>query len=74
MVARWLDVPVDIQIDIAIAPRRDRAASATPGPLRSAIDPADAHIFHFKIILNAVLRAFAADAGFLHAAKRRDLG
>src|SRR4029077_21097418 len=32
----------------------------------------DAQILHFDVLLDAVLRSFAADAGLLHASERRD--
>src|SRR5262245_51248025 len=37
-------------------------------------DPAHAQIFDLEEILDAVFRAFAAGAGFLHAAERRYFG
>src|SRR5271170_6791023 len=40
----------------------------------SAVDAAHAEVFDFEEFLDAVFRAFAADAAFLHAAKRSDLG
>src|SRR5436190_13318006 len=40
----------------------------------SAVYAAHAEVFDFEELLDAVFRAFAADAAFLHAAKRRDLG
>src|ERR1700730_2701370 len=39
-----------------------------------AVDAAHAEVFDLEEFLDAVFRAFAADAAFLHAAKRRDLG
>jgi hypothetical protein len=38
------------------------------------VDAAHAGVFDFEEFLDAVFRAFAADAAFLHAAERRDLG
>src|SRR5215207_6734770 len=40
----------------------------------SAVDAAEAEVFDLEEFLDAVLRALAADAAFLHAAERRDLG
>src|SRR6266446_5496133 len=40
----------------------------------SAVDAAHAEVFDLKEFLDAVFRAFAADAAFLHAAERGDLG
>jgi hypothetical protein len=39
-----------------------------------AVDAAHAEVFDFEEFLDAVFRAFAADAAFLHAAEGRDLG
>src|SRR6516162_7094675 len=39
-----------------------------------AVDAAHAEVFDLEEFLDAVFRAFAADAAFLHAAKRGDLG
>ena len=39
-----------------------------------AVDAAHAEVFDFEEFLDAVFRAFAADAAFLHAAKGGDLG
>ena len=38
------------------------------------VDAAHAEVFDFEEFLDAVFRAFAADAAFLHAAEGRDLG
>src|ERR1700736_3464841 len=38
------------------------------------IDAAHAEVFDFEEFFDAVFRAFAADAAFLHAAEGRDLG
>ena len=38
------------------------------------IDAAHAEVFDFEEFLDAVFRAFAADAAFLHAAEGGDLG
>src|SRR5438270_7670192 len=38
------------------------------------VDTAHAEVFDFEEFLDAVFRAFAADAAFLHAAERGDLG
>src|SRR5271166_5099726 len=46
--------------------------SVPPSPL--AVDAAHAEVFDLEEFLDAVFRAFAADAAFLHAAERRDLG
>src|SRR6201997_4991363 len=40
----------------------------------SAVDTAHAEVFDFEEFLDAVFRAFAADAAFLHAAEGGDLG
>src|SRR5690349_18423457 len=42
--------------------------------VRLPVDAAHAEIFDFEEFLDAVFRAFAADAAFLHAAEGRDLG
>src|ERR1700730_1110163 len=39
-----------------------------------AVDAAHAEVFDFEEFLDAVFRALAADAAFLHAAKGGDLG
>src|SRR6516225_803106 len=39
-----------------------------------AVDAAHAEVFDFEKLLDAVFRAFAADAAFLHAAEGGDLG
>src|SRR6516162_5359387 len=39
-----------------------------------AVDAAHAEVFDLEEFLDAVFRPFAADAAFLHAAKRGDLG
>jgi hypothetical protein len=39
-----------------------------------AVDAAHAEVFDFEEFLDAVFRAFAADAAFLHAAEGGDLG
>ena len=39
-----------------------------------AVDAAHAKVFDLEEFLDAVFRAFAADAAFLHAAERGDLG
>src|SRR5581483_9278321 len=52
------------------APPR-RAARRRPG---SAVDPAHAQVLDLEVVLDAVFRAFAADAAFLDPAERRDLG
>src|SRR5215210_2578577 len=49
---------------------RDRGRNGTG----SAVDAAEAEVFDFEKFLDAVFRAFAADAAFLHAAERRDFG
>src|SRR6266581_1260541 len=38
------------------------------------VDAAHAEVFEFEEFLDAVFRAFAADAAFLHAAEGRNLG
>src|SRR5262249_28289147 len=40
----------------------------------SAVDASHAEVFDFEEFFDAVFRAFAADAAFLHAAKGSDLG
>src|SRR5882724_12571294 len=37
-------------------------------------DAAEAHVFDFEKLVHSILGAFAAEAGFLHAAEGRDLG
>src|SRR5439155_1797528 len=49
-----------------LAPRNDTAGSP--------VDAAEAEVFDLEKLLDAVVRALAADAAFLHAAERRDLG
>src|SRR6516164_6334681 len=39
-----------------------------------SVDAAEAEVFDLEEFLDAVFRAFAADAAFLHAAEGRDLG
>src|ERR1700739_5157268 len=43
-------------------------------PQFSAVDAAHAEVFDFEEFLDAVFRAFAADATFFHAAEGGDLG
>src|SRR5581483_8631319 len=45
-----------------------------PQALRALFHAADAEVFDFEVVLDAVLRSLAAEAGFLDAAERRDLG
>src|SRR5829696_8065207 len=42
--------------------------------LGSAVDAAEAEVFDLEELLDAVFRALAADAAFLHAAERGNLG
>jgi hypothetical protein len=42
--------------------------------MKLAVDAAHAEVFDLEELLDAVLRAFAADAAFLRAAEGRDLG
>src|SRR5712675_1788847 len=51
-----------------------RRTSGGPDPVSSAIDAAHAQVLHLEEFLDAVVRALAADAAFLHAAERGDLG
>ena len=37
------------------------------------VEPAHQHVFELDELLDAMARAFAADAGFLHAPERREL-
>src|SRR5215469_16933373 len=53
----------------AIADRATPAAGR-----RLPVDAAEAQIFDLEVILDPVFRALAADARFLHAAERGDLG
>jgi hypothetical protein len=57
---------------------RDEGSRPLIAPARpitySAIDAAHAEVFDLEELLDAVFRAFAADAAFLHAAEGRDLG
>src|SRR5881275_1241839 len=48
--------------------------SGAPVSVSSAVDAAHAQILHLEELLDAVFRPLAADAAFLHAAERRDLG
>src|SRR5437773_11297944 len=48
--------------------------SGEPDPVSSAVDAAHAQVLHLEELLDAVFRPLAADAAFLHAAERRDLG
>src|SRR5437763_3327006 len=50
------------------------APSGEPDPVSSAVDAAHAQVLHLEEVLDAVFRALAADAAFLHAAEWRDLG
>src|ERR1700682_2264368 len=45
-----------------------------PDTVSSDVDAAQAQVLHLEVVLDAVFRAFAADAAFLHAAEWRDLG
>src|SRR5215469_2628469 len=47
---------------------------ATPEGSALPVDAAHAEVFDLEEFLDAVFRAFAADAAFLHAAEGRDLG
>src|SRR5215813_12682053 len=51
----------------------DRKGGPAWPPLRQS-DSAHAQVFDLQEVLDAVLRAFAAEAGFLHAAEGRHLG
>src|ERR1700719_3961243 len=51
-----------------------RRTSGAPDPVSSAVDAAHAQVLDLEVVLDAVFRALAADAAFLHAAERRDLG
>src|SRR5215208_3950635 len=42
--------------------------------LGSAVDAAEAQIFNLEELIDAVVRALAADPALLHAAERGDLG
>src|SRR3954469_3385732 len=53
---------------------RSLRIGATAARRRSAVEPADAGVLHRQVVLDAVFRALAADARFLDAAERRDLG
>src|SRR5260221_12193156 len=54
---------------------RSKASAALKLTTSSArLDAGDAEVLDLEPLLDAVLRAFAADAGFLDAAERRDLG
>src|SRR6516162_10368735 len=56
----------------------DEDARSSSSPARPydplPVDAAHAEVFDFEEFLDAVLRAFAADAAFLHAAEGGDLG
>src|SRR6516162_7696470 len=47
---------------------------STRRALRLPVDAAHAEVFDLEQLLDALFRAFAADAAFLHAAEGRDLG
>src|SRR3954467_6195762 len=49
-------------------------SSLNSSPFTLLVEAADQHAFHLEVFLDAVLRALAAEARVLHAAKRRDLG
>src|ERR1700731_479086 len=51
-----------------------RRTSGALDPVSSAGDAAQAQILDLEVVLDAVFRALAADAAFLHATERRDLG
>src|SRR5882762_7688671 len=50
------------------------ALSGGPDPVSSLVDATHAQVLHLEVVLDAVFRALAADAAFLHATERRDLG
>src|SRR4051812_27904576 len=55
----------------------DEGRGEVPGTtamISSRIDTAEAHVFHFDELLDAVLGAFTAQARLLHAPERRHLG
>src|SRR5262245_5949010 len=52
-------------------PCRKSSLNSSPTLL---VDASDEDVFNFQIFLESVLRAFAAEAGLLHAAEGRDLG
>src|SRR4051812_13252183 len=49
-------------------------SSLNSSPFTLLVEAADQHVFHLEVFLDAVLRAFAAEARVLHAAERRHLG
>src|SRR5205809_1072760 len=51
-----------------------RRFSVSPSRTRGGLDSAHTEIFYLHEVVDAVFRALAADAGFLHAAEGRDLG
>src|SRR5687767_13086523 len=51
-----------------------RKSSLNSSPLTLLVDPADQDVLHLQVLLEAVFRAFAAEARLLHAAERRDFG
>src|SRR5437016_4450249 len=71
----WPGHPRDIGKAFAAArgcPDQVRARTKSGIPL--PVDAAEAEVFDLEEFLDAVVRALAADARFLHAAERRDLG
>src|SRR5690242_19524611 len=51
-----------------------RSAKKLGNTLHSAVDAAHAKVLHDDVVFDAVLRSFAAQARFLHAAEGRDFG
>src|SRR3954464_13521081 len=51
-----------------------RKSSLNSSPFTLLVEAADQYVLHFEIFLDAVLGAFAAEAGLFHAAERRHLG
>src|SRR5713101_8574040 len=51
-----------------------RSPSPSTPPRLLPVNAAHAEVFDLEEFLDAVFRAFAADAAFLHAAEERDLG
>src|SRR5436309_6177673 len=51
-----------------------RKSSLNSSPFTLLVEATDQDVLHFEVFLDAVLRAFAAEAGLLDAAERGNLG
>src|SRR5260370_11369886 len=70
-------VPAAAGIHASSASEPDRwipAAAGMTNNFQLPVDAAEAEVFDFEELLDAVFGALAADAAFFHAPERRDLG